>query len=67
MYYLCRSCKFVQCAASAATRARPPHTHATPFRASGLMTNFGVALVEIPIVAGKLDEAVKIFDEHPHV
>jgi heme-degrading monooxygenase HmoA len=30
------------------------------------MTDFGVALVEIPIVAGKLDEAVKIFDEHPH-
>ena len=30
------------------------------------MTEFGVALVEIPIVAGKLDEAVKIFDEHPH-
>ena len=30
------------------------------------MSDFGVALVEIPIVAGKLDEAVKIFDEHPH-
>ena len=30
------------------------------------MTDFGVALVEIPIVSGKLDEAVKIFDEHPH-
>ena len=27
---------------------------------------FGVALVEIPIVDGKLDEAVKVFMEHPH-
>jgi len=29
-------------------------------------TPYGVALVEVPIVPGKLDEAVKVFTEHPH-
>lgn len=28
--------------------------------------SYGVALVELPIVPGKLDEAIKIMTEHPH-